>query len=66
MKLKFVKNVTVDIRDQHDNTDEKSIRSGSEIDVVEVVPISEGFSDILLASEECLVCVRNDSFRRLV
>lgn len=65
MKIKFTKDVTVDVLDQ-DDTFDKFMRQGVSIDCVEVIPVSRDFSNILLSEETALIDVRNDSFERVV
>lgn len=65
MKIKFTKDITVDVLDQ-DDTFDKLMREGVSLDCVEVTPVSRGFSNVLLDSGEVLVDVRNDSFEQVV
>ena len=65
MKIRFLKDITVDVLDQ-DDTFDKLMREGVSLDCVEVTPVSRGFSNVLLDSGEVLVDVRNDSFERVV
>lgn len=65
MKIKFTKDVTVDVLDQ-DDTFDKLMRQGVSLDCVEVTPVSRGFSNVLLDSGEVLVDLRNDSFEQVV
>jgi hypothetical protein len=65
MKIKFTKDITVDVLD-HDDTFDKLMREGVSLDCVEVTPVSRGFSNVLLDSGEVLVDVRNDSFEQVV
>jgi hypothetical protein len=65
MKIRFLKDITVDVLD-HDDTFDKLMRQGVSLDCVEVTPISRGFSNVLLDSGEVLVDVRNDSFEQVV
>lgn len=65
MKIRFLKDITVDVLDQ-DDTFDKLMREGVSLDCVEVTPVSRGFSNVLLDSGEVLVDVRNDSFEQVV
>ena len=65
MKIKFLKDITVDILDRNDTYD-RLMREGVSLDCVEVTPVSRGFSNVLLDSGEVLVDLRNDSFERVV
>ena len=65
MKIRFLKDITVDVLD-HDDTFDKLMRQGVSLDCVEVTPVSKGFSNVLLDSGEVLVDLRNDSFEQVV
>ena len=65
MKIRFLKDITVDILDQ-DDTFDKLMRQGVSLYCVDVTPVSRGFSTVLLGSGEVLVDVRNDSFEQVV
>jgi hypothetical protein len=65
MKIRFLKDITVDVLD-NDDTFDKLMRQGVSLDCVEVTPISTGFSNVLLDSGEVLIDLRNDSFERIV
>lgn len=61
MKIKFTKDITVDVLDQNDTSD-RLMREGVSLDCVEVTPVSRGFSNVLLDSGEVLIDLRNDAF----
>ncbi len=65
MKIRFLKDITVDVLD-NDDTFDKLMRQGVSLDCVEVTPVSRGFSNVLLDSGEVLVDLRNDSFEQVV
>ena len=65
MKIRFLKDITVDVLD-NDDTFDKLMRQGVSLDCVEVTPVSKGFSNVLLDSGEVLVDLRNDSFEQVV
>jgi hypothetical protein len=65
MKIRFLKDITVDILDQNDTYD-RLMREGVSLDCVEVIAVSQGFSNILLDSGSLLVDLRNDSFEQVV
>jgi hypothetical protein len=65
MKIKFTKDITVDVLIQ-DDTFDRLMREGVSLDCVEVTQVSRGFSNVLLDSGEVLVDLRNDSFERVV
>lgn len=65
MKIRFLRDITVDVLD-NDDTFDKLMRQGVSLDCVEVTPISGGFSNVLLDSGEVLVDLRNDSFEKVV
>ncbi len=65
MKIRFLKDVTVDIMDPEsgsNDTHDRLMRQGVSLDCVEIMPISRGFSNLWLDSGECLIDVRNDCF----
>lgn len=61
MKIRFLKDITVDVLDQNDTSD-RLMREGVSLDCVEVTPVSRGFSNVLLDSGEVLVDLCNDAF----
>ena len=65
MKIRFLKNVTVDVLDRDDVFD-RLMREGVSLDCVEITPVSREFSNVLLESGSLLVDLRNDSFERVV
>ena len=65
MKIRFLRDITVDVLDQNDTFD-KLMRQGVSLDCVEVIPISKDFSNVLLNEETALVDVRNDSFEQVI
>lgn len=65
MKIKFLRDITVDVFD-NDNTFDKLMRKDVSLDCVEINAISKDFSNVVLESGILLVDVRNDSFERLV
>lgn len=65
MKIKFTKDITVNVFDQNDTFD-RFIRQGFSLDCIEIIPISKDFSTVLLSEETALVDVRNDSFEQVV
>lgn len=65
MKIRFLKDITVDVLDQ-DDTFDRLMREGVSLDCVEVIPVSRDFSNVLLTEETTLVDVRNDSFEQVV
>lgn len=63
MKIKFIKDVTVDVIDSADeDAHDRLMRQGVSLDCVEVSPVSRGFSNLILDSGKVLVDVRNDCF----
>lgn len=65
MKIKFTKDITVDVLD-HDDTYDRLMRQGVSLDCVDIAPISRGFSNVILDNGEWLIDLRNDSFERVV
>jgi hypothetical protein len=65
MKIRFLRDITVDILNQ-DETFDRLMREGVSLECVEVVPISQQFSNVVLDSESLLVDLRNDSFEQVV
>lgn len=61
MRIRFLRDITVDVLDR-DDTFDKLIREGVSFDCVEVTPVSRRFSNILLDSGEVLIDLRNDAF----
>lgn len=69
MKIRFLKDITVDILDPDsgdNDTFDRLMRQGVSLDCVDISPISRGFSNVLLDSGEVLVDLRNDSFEQVV
>jgi uncharacterized protein (DUF111 family) len=69
MKIKFLKDITVDVicsEDRTNDTCDRLMREGVSLECIEVTPISRGFSNIVLDSGEVLVDLRNDSFEQVV
>jgi len=67
MKIRFIKDVTVDVMDPNsgdNDTYDRLMRSGVSVDCVEVLPISRGFSNVYLDSGEVLIDLRNDYFTK--
>lgn len=65
MKIRFLKDITVDVFED-DDTHDRLMRQGISLDCVEVTPVSRGFSNVLLDSGEVLIDLRNDSFEQVV
>ena len=65
MKIRFLKDITVDVLD-HDDTFDKLMRQGVSLDCIEVIAVSRGFSNVLLDSGSLLIDLRNDSFEQVV
>jgi hypothetical protein len=65
MKIRFLRDITVDILNQ-DETFDRLMREGVSLECVEVIPVSRQFSNIVLDSESLLVDLRNDSFEQVV
>ena len=66
MRVKFIKDITVDVMEPSSGTNDtydKLMRRGTEIEVNEIVPVSSGFSTLWL-DDTALVDVRNDSFTK--
>jgi hypothetical protein len=66
MKIVFLKDITVDVLDDKENTYDKLIRQGVSIDCVEVVPVSKEFSNVVLDSEEVILDLKNEVFEEVV
>jgi hypothetical protein len=67
MRIKFLKEIiTVDWGDDNNNGGDVSYRRNDVIDVLEVIPISSTFSNILLPNKTFLLDLRNDWFEQVI
>ena len=65
MKIRFLKDVTVDVMDPSNgdnDTYDRLMRQGVSLDCVDIAPISRGFSNVILDNGEVLIDLRNDYF----
>lgn len=63
MKIKFLKNVVVDVVVVDGFTSSKSFSANQEIDVEQVIQESKNFSNLQLSSTEFALDVKNDAFK---
>ena len=66
MKIKFLKNVTVDITTDDANDLYDRLYHRNDIIECDIVPISKGFSALHLPNNEYVVDVKNDCFEKLL
>ena len=66
MKIKILKDCTVDVVSPDNGTYDKFIRNNYEIDCSEIIPLSKGFSNIVMDDGSVLVDLRNDLFVEMV
>lgn len=65
MKIKFVKDVTVEVMCPETGTNDtydRLMRKGVSVECHDVCPVSEGFSSLWVDAGEVLIDIRNDSF----
>lgn len=68
MRIKFLKDVTVDVIEPWSGTNdtiEKLMRRGETVDCNEIQDVSKSFSNVWTNSGDCLVSIRNDWFEVL-
>jgi hypothetical protein len=65
MKITFLRDITVDMVKENDTYD-RLMREGVSLECIDIVPISKGFSNVLLNEETTLVDLRNDCFTKTV
>jgi hypothetical protein len=63
MKIRFLKNVVVDVAVVDGFISSKSFRTNEEIEVEQVIKESKNFSNLQLSSTEFAVDVKNDAFK---
>ena len=69
MKVKFLKDITVDVMDPSSgetDTFDRLMRRNTLIECDEVTPISSGFSNVYLNDGTVLIDLRNDCFQKMI
>jgi hypothetical protein len=66
MKIKFRKDITVDVARYPSETEDKAFHRNDIIEVNEIIPVSDEFVYITLPDYTCLIDLRIDLFEEVV